>query len=41
VAVAVGNFADPAFPAPRISLYERRRHPWVVAPDGPEMERAD
>lgn len=31
-AVAVGAFADPAFPAPRVSVYEARRHPWVTVP---------
>ena len=41
VAVAVGGFADRDFPAPRISVYESRRHPWVVVPDGPEMEHFD
>jgi hypothetical protein len=39
VAVAVGNFADPDFPAPRVSVYESRRHSWVVMPDNPEMQR--
>ena len=39
VAVAVGAFADCAFPAPRVSVYERRRHPWVTMPDG--IERVD
>ena len=35
IAVAVGCFADPAFPSPRFSVYERRRHPWVtLAADG-------
>ena len=29
VAVAVGSFADPAFPAPSRSVYKERRHPWV------------
>jgi hypothetical protein len=29
VAVAVGAFADPAFPAPRVSVYEERQHKWV------------
>ncbi|MEZ5830667.1 MAG: GFA family protein [Dongiaceae bacterium] len=38
VAVAIGNFADPSFPAPRVSVYERRRHPWVVVPETPDME---
>jgi len=32
IAVPVGAFADPAFPAPRISVYESRRHPWVGIP---------
>src|SRR5262245_4444663 len=35
VAVAAGNFADPAMAAPRFSVYERRRHAWVNVPDGP------
>jgi hypothetical protein len=34
VSVAVGAFADPAFPAPRVSVYGRRRHPWVQLPPG-------
>lgn len=29
IAVAVGSFADPTFPPPRHSVWERRRHPWV------------
>jgi hypothetical protein len=29
IAVAVGSFADPTFPAPRHSVWERRRHHWV------------
>jgi len=33
VGVPVGAFADPTFPAPTISIYEARRHPWVVMPD--------
>ena len=28
-AVAVGAFADPQFPAPRVSVYGKRRHHWV------------
>ena len=36
VAVALGNFADPTFPAPRFSVYEERRHSWVAVPDGAE-----
>lgn len=34
VSIAVGSFADPAFPAPRVSVYESRRHGWVVMPPG-------
>ena len=33
VAVAVGAFADPSFPAPRVSVYGERRHPWTRMPD--------
>ena len=33
VSVAVGAFADPA-PAPRVSVYDSRRHPWVQLPPG-------
>lgn len=29
VAVPVGAFADPGFPAPRFSVYESRRHGWI------------
>ena len=32
VSVAVGAFADPTFPAPTVSVYDCRRHPWVVLP---------
>jgi len=33
VGVAVGGFADPSFPAPKISVYGARRHPWTVMPE--------
>jgi hypothetical protein len=36
LAVAVGAFADPTFPAPTFSVYEARKHPWVTLPDGVE-----
>ena len=36
VAVPVGAFADPLFPAPTVSVWEERRHPWVGVPDGIE-----
>ncbi len=32
VAVAVGSFADPAFPAPSQAVYDQHRHPWVACP---------
>lgn len=35
-AVTVGAFADPTFPAPVFSVYEDRKHPWVVVPEGAE-----
>lgn len=30
VAIAVGAFADPAFPTPKFSVYEERKHRWVA-----------
>jgi hypothetical protein len=33
IAVPVGAFADPAFPAPTVSVWESRRHPWVALPE--------
>ena len=36
VAVPIGVFADPSFPAPTVSVWEERRHPWVSVPDGAE-----
>jgi hypothetical protein len=38
VAVAVGTFADPTFPPPRISVYESRKHSWVTLPSGLDRE---
>jgi len=29
IAVAVGAFADPAFPPPSQAVYEEHRHPWI------------
>ena len=34
VGVAVGAFGDPGFPAPQVSVYDCRRHPWVHLPTG-------
>lgn len=33
IAVPVGAFADPQFPAPTVSVYEERMHGWVTMPD--------
>jgi len=33
IAIAVGAFADPAFPRPGVSVYESRRHDWVAVPE--------
>ena len=32
VSVAIGAFADPGFPPPKVSVYDSRRHPWVQLP---------
>lgn len=32
IGIPVGAFADPGFPAPRVSVYEDRMHGWVVPP---------
>jgi hypothetical protein len=31
-AIPIGAFADPAFPAPRVSVYEEFRHAWTGMP---------
>jgi hypothetical protein len=36
IAIPVGAFADPNFPAPTFSVYEDRKHAWVSLPDGIE-----
>jgi hypothetical protein len=33
IAVPIGAFADPTFPARSFSVYESRRHAWVGLPD--------
>lgn len=40
VAVPVGAFGDPGFPAPKVAVYEARRHPWAIMP-GLEVEHHD
>ncbi len=39
VAVALGAFADPSFPAPGFSVWEDRQHPWVTLPS--DIEHRD
>jgi hypothetical protein len=39
IAVPVGAFADPTFPAPTRSVHESRRHPWLSLPS--EIEHRD
>ena len=39
IGIPVGAFADPNFPAPRVSIYECSAHPWFVAPE--DAERRD
>ena len=41
IAVAVGAFADPAFPAPQHSGWERRRHHWVEMSADLPMQHSD
>jgi hypothetical protein len=36
LAIPVGAFADPSFPAPTVSVYESRMHGWVVPPPDAE-----
>jgi hypothetical protein len=33
IAIAVGAFADPSFPAPQQAVYTQYRHAWVLVPD--------
>lgn len=40
IAVPIGGFADPAFPAPKFSIYEERQHAWVAIV-GEEIEHWD
>lgn len=34
IAVPIGAFADPDFPAPTVSVYESRMHSWTGLPHG-------
>ena len=40
IAVAIGTFADPTFPAPGIAVWEETRHPWVALPPDMPPKRA-
>ena len=37
--IPVGAFADPGFPAPTVSVYEGRKHGWVVPPADADTDR--
>lgn len=37
VTVAVGAFADPNFPSPKVSVYGERKHKWITIP--PDVEQ--
>jgi hypothetical protein len=39
VAVAIGAFAEPDFPAAEISVWEESRHPWVILPPNTPPKR--
>lgn len=41
VMIAVGAFADPSFPAPGVSVYEERQHPWALAAGELAMEHLE
>ena len=41
IAIPVGAFADSHFPAPTVSVYEKRRHSWVSLPENVEHWRKD
>jgi hypothetical protein len=41
IAVAIGNFADPGFPPPRISVFEGKRHPWALSTADLKLEHLD
>jgi hypothetical protein len=36
IAIPVGAFAEPDFPEPIVSVYEERKHTWVVMPENIE-----
>jgi hypothetical protein len=40
-AISVGAFADPRFPMPHVSVYESRKHSWVISPHGDDIENVE
>ena len=32
ICISIGSFADPLFPSPQYSIWERHKHPWVRVP---------
>lgn len=40
IAVAIGAFADPAFPQPTVSVYGSRRYRWLSFPAGIEDQHS-
>ncbi|MCG8333726.1 MAG: GFA family protein [Proteobacteria bacterium] len=34
IVIPIGAFKDPTFPKPETSIYEERRHHWVLLPEG-------
>jgi hypothetical protein len=40
IAIPLGAFADPGFPAPLFSVWEKRKHPWVAIL-GEEVQHSD
>lgn len=41
VAIAIGTFADPDFPAPTLSIWETVRHAWVDPASAPSLTHKD
>jgi hypothetical protein len=41
VAIAIGTFADPAFPAPTLSIWETTRHDWADVASDPAITHKD
>lgn len=39
ISIPVGAFADPAFPEPRFSVFDDRRHPWCAFETQEPVER--